>query len=60
MSNAGSMGPVMSTNGTLGAQMSVVQATLQANAEQQAIAQRPLKVPDVSVFGVGRVININA
>jgi hypothetical protein len=35
-------------------------ATLQASAEQQAIAQKPLKVPDISVFGVGRIVNIQA
>ena len=48
------------TNGTPGAQASVMMATLQAAAEQQAIAQKPLKVPDISVFGVGRIVNIQA
>jgi hypothetical protein len=59
-SEVGPYSPAVFTNGTFGAQVSVVMATLQANAEQQAIAERPLKVPDISVFGVGRIINIKA
>ena len=60
MSDAGSVGPIMFSNGTFGAQASVVDATLRAVAEQQAINNRPLKVPDISLFSVGRIINIKA
>ena len=60
MSEVGAVGPVMFTNGTFGSQASVVDSTLRAVAEQQAIVARPLKVPDVSLFSVGRIVNIKA
>lgn len=47
-----------STNGTIGKQASVLHATLQKNAEWQAIAERPLKIPDLRQFGVGSNVDM--
>ena len=47
-------------NGTPGQSVNVVESTLMAVQQQQEIARRPLKVPDLREFGVGRRLNTSA
>jgi hypothetical protein len=49
-----------STGGTIGSQVTEVEATLQEVSKQQAFASRPLKVPDLRMFGIGWEVNVSA
>ena len=62
MANSGaSMASPSSFNGgTPGGAANIVEATLMAVAKQQDMNNRPLKVPDLRQFGVGRRVNITA
>jgi hypothetical protein len=60
VSGGSSISGALYTNSTIGQQASVVQATLQQVAKQQAFNAAPLKVPDLRKFGVGWEINISA
>lgn len=58
ISGSGQVSSIQSTGSTIGRQASIVLATLQKNAEQQEIANRPLKIPDLRMFGLGRNVNM--
>lgn len=58
ISVGGNVSSYQATHSTIGRQASIVLATLQKNAEQQEIASRPLKIPDLRMFGLGRNVNM--
>ena len=60
MAYTSSFGPVMMQHGTPGQAANIVLSTLAANQNQQEIARRPLKVPDLRQFGVGGKVNLSA
>lgn len=52
--------PPSFNHGTPGQAANIVEATLMAVAKQQDMNNRPLKVPDLRQFGVGRRVNLTA
>ena len=50
----------MAIHGTPGEGANILMSTLKAVQNQQAINNRPLKVPDLRQFGVGRRVNLTA